>query len=227
MLFGTRSMVKKRGNIPLLKIQGTTIDYVFQYKYLGVTIDEILSFRAHLNNTIKVVAHEISLLSRIRFYITEDAAVKIYKSMILPYLDYGDIFFMHSNLKQIRKLQTLQNRALRICLNTQIYTPVDIMHQSVQLPKLTMRREAHIVNFIFKYRNDVKYINNRDVRTRLHDAPVFITKKPNNEKYKQNVFYYGAIKWNNFPVNVRNTESYEKFKFVQKRWSINNIYEME
>ena len=79
----------------------------------------------------------------------------------------------------------------------------DIMHQSVQFPKLTMRREAHIVNFIFKYRNDVKYINNRDVRTRLHDAPVFITKKTNNEKYKQNVFYYGTIKWNNLPVNVR------------------------
>ena len=147
-----------------------------QYKYVRVTIDEILYFRAHLNNTIKIVAHKISLLGRVRFYITEDAAMKIYKTMILPYLDYGD-FFMHANFKQIKKLQTLQNRALRICLNTQMNTPTDILHQSVQLPKLKMVNEAHMVNFMFKYKNNVKYVNKRNVRIRLHDAPVFITKK--------------------------------------------------
>ena len=113
---------------------------------------------------------------------------------MLPYLDYGDIFVTHSNLKQIKKLQTLQNKAIRICLNTQIYTPIDVMHQSVQLPKLSMRREAYLVIFMYKYRNDTKYVNKRNVRTRLHDAPFFVTKRPNNEKYKQNVFYYGAVK---------------------------------
>ena len=75
MLLGTRSRVKKRGTIPPLTIQDSTIDLVFQYKYLGVTIDEILSFRAHLNKTIKIVAHKISLLGRIRFYITNDATL--------------------------------------------------------------------------------------------------------------------------------------------------------
>ena len=101
------------------------------------------------------------------------------------------------------------------------------MHQTVQLPKLTMRREAHLVNFMYKYRNDTKYVNKRNVRTRLHDPPVFITKKTNNEKYKQNVFYYGAVKWNDMPINVRNIETYDKFKSVQKRWSINNIYDVD
>ena len=59
MLLGTRSMVKKRTNVPPLKIQNSTIDLVFQYKYLGVTIDEILSFRSHLNNTIKIVTKSL------------------------------------------------------------------------------------------------------------------------------------------------------------------------
>ena len=92
-------MVKKHHDLPRLKIQGVPIDYVFQYKYLGVSIDKILSFWAHLNNTIKIVGHKISLLNKIRFYITEDAAIKIYKTMILPYLDYGYIFFINSNSK--------------------------------------------------------------------------------------------------------------------------------
>ena len=88
MVIGTRTMVKKHRHILKLKINGKPIDYVFQYKYLGITIDEILSFHSHLNNTIKLVAHKIFLLHKIRSYITENAAIKIYKAMILPYLDY-------------------------------------------------------------------------------------------------------------------------------------------
>ena len=113
MLLGTRSMVKNH-NPPKLKIQDVDLDYVFQYKYLGVIIDEILSFRAHLNNTIKLVAHKISLLNKLRFYITEEAATRIYKTMILPYMDYGDIFFINANSDQIKKLQTLQNKAIEL-----------------------------------------------------------------------------------------------------------------
>ena len=217
-------MVKKRHNIPNLKIQGKAIDYVFQYKYFGVTIDEILSFRAHLNNTIKLVAHKIIMLNKVRHYITEDAAIKIYKTMILPYLDYRDIFFINSNQKQIKKLQTLQNRALRTCLNTRLETPIEILHQSIQIPKLNARREAHLINFMFKYRNNNKFLNKRNVRTRLHDAPVFTTVKPNNEKYKNNVFYNGAVKWNNLASHIRNIETYDKFKWKTKTWSIRQLY---
>ena len=73
MLLGSRCMVKTHQIIPKLKIQGVTIDYVFQYKYLGVMVDEILSFRLHLNNTIKLVAHKISMLNKLQFYISEEA----------------------------------------------------------------------------------------------------------------------------------------------------------
>ena len=59
MVIGTRSMVKKRNVVPRLRIGTKTIEYVFQYKYPGVTIDEILSFHTHLNNTIRIVAHNI------------------------------------------------------------------------------------------------------------------------------------------------------------------------
>ena len=150
MIVGTRSMVKKHRATPRLKISGKQIDFVHQYKYLGVTIDEILSFNTHLSNTIKLVSHKKFLLHKIKYYITEDASVKIYKSMIVPYLDFGDIFFMHSNAKQVKKLQTLQNRALRICYSDRPNVPTDMLHQSAQISKLKERRETHLLNFMYK-----------------------------------------------------------------------------
>ena len=87
MIVGSRSMVKKHAVIPRLKISDIPLDFVHQYKYLGVTVDEILSFNAHLNKTIKLVSHNIFLLHEIQFNITDDAVIKMNKSMILPYLD--------------------------------------------------------------------------------------------------------------------------------------------
>ena len=55
------------------------------------------------------------------------------------------------------------------------------------------------------------------MRTRAHDAILYTTIKPNNEKYKRNIFYKGAITWNNLPVMERNIVVYEKFKKLQKK----------
>ena len=146
--------------------------------------------------------------------------------MILPYLDYGDIFYIKPNLKQISKLQTLQNRALKICYVTGPNVPLAMLHQSAQIPKLYARRIAHVLNFMYKNRLNVKFLNVRNIHTRLHDAPVFKTEKPNSEKYKANVFYSGAVLWNELPVHVRNIDSYPIFKNKQKEWALSQPYKL-
>ena len=132
MIVGTRSMVKKHTLIPRLMISGKPLEYVFKYKYLGVIIDKLLPFNAYVNNTIRLVSHKKILLHKIRCYINENAAITIYKSMILPYIDYGDIFFMKSNSAQVQKLQSLQNRALKFCFISKPKVPTDMLHQSAQ-----------------------------------------------------------------------------------------------
>ena len=64
---------------------------------------------------------------------------------------------------------------------------------------------------MFKNKRNNEYLNNRNVRTSLHDAAVLKTNKPILEKYKNNVFYCGAVKWNNLLINVGNIETFEKF----------------
>ena len=60
----------------------------------------------------------------------------------------------------------------------------------------------------------VEFLKPMIMRTRLHDAPVFNTYKPNNEKAKLNVIYRGAISWNTLPANERNME-FKEFKTMQ------------
>ena len=75
MIFGSQ---KRSKNIvlPNLTINGKQLDYINQYKYLGITLDSTLSFKNQVQNTIKIVAHKIFLLKKNRNYITELAAVQ-------------------------------------------------------------------------------------------------------------------------------------------------------
>ena len=51
------------------------------------------------------------------------------------------------------------------------------------------------------------------------------TEQPDNERYKRNIYYKGALHWNELPVKDRNIETYVTFKESQKKWMLgtNNI----
>ena len=78
---------------------------------------------------------------------------------------------------------------------------------------------------MFKQQTNVDIVNSRNVRTRAHDALLFTTIKPNNEKFKRNVYYKGALSWNSLPIIDRNCPDFNKFKSSQKTTMLLKIKE--
>ena len=107
MLFGSRHKLK-RTKCDKLLINDAKLEFVSQYKYLGVMLDSNLAFTKHLNNVIRIVSHKINLLAKVRRYLDNRASLEIYKTMILPYFDYGDILFMKSQKHLLSKLDHLK-----------------------------------------------------------------------------------------------------------------------
>ena len=48
-----------------------------------------------------------------RSFLGVKAAVMVYNSMLLPIIDYGDVFLSAASKANRKKLQTLQNKGLR------------------------------------------------------------------------------------------------------------------
>lgn len=115
-----------------LQIGGREIEYVQDYKYLGLTIDMQLKFVKYTNLLINNVSHRISTLSRIRASITKDTALTLYKSMILTLFDYGCISYRSTNSSLVNKLQTLQNKAIRIICGLPKYENTDTLHKKLR-----------------------------------------------------------------------------------------------
>lgn len=75
-------------DMPTLKMNGIMLENV-----LGVLLDVQLNFKKHVNHIIRSVAHKVYTLGKIRRKLTKKAATDIYKTMILPIMDYGDVFY--------------------------------------------------------------------------------------------------------------------------------------
>ena len=148
MLFGTRKMLKNGKKCDTL-MSGTKIHYVNHFNYLGIKLENTLTYELHASETTRMVAHKLYLLSRIRKYINIQQAITIYRSMIVPYFDYGDIFLFNISKKTTDKLQKLQNRALRICLALDGRSNGNELHNVCNVNKLEHRRHVHLLNFSY------------------------------------------------------------------------------
>ena len=143
-----------------------------------------------------VVSHKLYLLSRIRKYLTTAACITIFKTMILSLIEYGDIIYSGTSQANMTKIVNLFHRGLRLCNNSYNKISKEILCQKCHIAPLETRRNSHLLLFKYKQTKNVNLLKKAKRKTRLHQAPVFKTYKPNSEKVKQNVLYRGATSWN-------------------------------
>ena len=190
----------------------------YTYKYLGVTLDSVLSLNGQVSTTLSLVAYKANLLAKIGKFLKEEVALKIYNSMILPYFDYNDILYNAADKDGLEKLQRVQNRCLKICMSLDMRHDTDDLYTLTGMPKLQTRRTAHINNFMHKRLNKPELLDNRDIRTRAYDAPLFKLSVPKVEAYKRSIEYVGSLQWNNLPNEERNIKDSDTFKARQKQY---------
>ena len=145
-------------------------------------------------------------------------ALCIYKTKVLPYFDYGDVFYIDTHVSATDKWQKLQNRALRICLKSARREPTENLHREAVIPLLSDRRLALLRNFMFKRKESGKFLDLTPPRTRVHDAITFRTVNPTNKSFERSIYFKGAREWNNLDINTRNLPTLALFKQHQKCW---------
>ena len=87
----TKYMIVKHTKVPAgpsLEIGDIKINSVQQYEYLGMLLDDKLTMNEYADAVWKKANTKVGILAKIRRFISESTAAKIYKSMIRPHLDY-------------------------------------------------------------------------------------------------------------------------------------------
>ena len=88
MLFGTAKRYATTAKSFEVKYKEKPINVTTSYKYLGVKLDPTMTMQEHFNSTYKRASSRLSLLSKVRNLLTDEAAKKICLTMILPVMKY-------------------------------------------------------------------------------------------------------------------------------------------
>ena len=118
-LFGMRSSIKQSKTQDVqLSLSNQILERVCSYKYLGLILDECLTYNKHIKEMNRLVAHKLYILSKIRRCITTEASINIFKTMILSLIEYCDIIYAGTMRSNLNDIDRLFYRGLRICMYT-------------------------------------------------------------------------------------------------------------
>ena len=94
MIFGTQQRLCRQGIEGIdIALGGESVKCCDAFKYLGVILDSSLSMNQHIDHVKKKVSKMLGIFSRARPSLTIESANRLFKSMILPILDYcGAVF---------------------------------------------------------------------------------------------------------------------------------------
>ena len=219
MTFGSRYNIKKSQNCEF-SVNGEILHNVPTFRYLGINLDQTLNFNYHLKNVVNVISHKLYIFSKLRRFLDDRTSLLIYKTMILPFFDYGDVAFMFSNSSMLKKLDRLHLRGLKISSKSNVNVNDLDLFKKCDISNLSNRRLVHLRNFMFNRKN-ICYLNIIDenrICTRSNTGPLFPVSKPNCETFKRSVCYSGAVEWNSLDSEKRNSENIFIFKSKQKEW---------
>ena len=106
----------------------------------------------HIEHIIKKVQAKLSTLRKLRKYISENTALKIYKTLIMCHMDYGDFVIDSGTKRNIDRLDCLQRRTIR-CIEHQLdpdkRKDLDTLYHKYKLEPLEKRRKRNLVKLIY------------------------------------------------------------------------------
>ena len=143
MLLGRKNKNEDSPSINV-KIDEQVIKSSPDLKLLGVTLDDELSFSAHISDICKKASKKVGVLVRLRNMIPREAKLQLYKSAILPNLTYCHIVWHFCKASDARKLERVQERALRAIYNDRNATYEELLEKG-RLSSLENRRLQDIL----------------------------------------------------------------------------------
>ena len=206
MLFGTNQRTKI---VSLeVKYRYNIISFTKTYKYLWVKLDQALALREHTSAAYRKATGRLYLLKRIRPYLTVEAALTIYKTMIIPIFTYCSIVTSISNKTHNEKIKRFEKRAKEI-----IYGPNIPRKNTTTIELLGRKRLCLQVfnclsgNVCENFKSYFELTNNETRnKNKLIRLPVIKL-----ECARKSFYFNGAKQYNDLPLIIRTAETKENF----------------
>ena len=221
MIFGTRRYNKKDLH---LNYKDKAINHVPSTKFLGVTLDDKLSWKNHVNQLCNTISRNIGILRKLNFLPLKTLKM-LYHSLISSHLNYCSMIWGYSSKSNLRRIHLLQKRAIRLITHSHYLHPsADLFSQMQILPikEIVSLQTGVFMHNCYNARIPISLQDYFDLNINVHS---YNTRSANNfhppllrtELSKSSLFYQGPILWNNLPLKLK-LKSLKQFKIDYKSY---------
>ena len=105
-----------------------SIERVTNIKYLGVIIDEKLNWNMHINFVCDSLVKFFGIFNHIKHKVTQNVVRQLYYGFIYSKIAYGLEVYGYTSVSNVSKIQTMQNKLLKLILKLDIRTRTNTVH---------------------------------------------------------------------------------------------------
>ena len=146
----------KRGtrDITNFTFENTTIHCENSVVLLGIEIDHSLTFNTHIANICKKAARQLAVLKRLGHLLTRQGKLAIFISFITSNFNYCPLIWHFCSQSSTKKLEKIQERALRFIYNDYSSTHHDLL-KTANTEHLHVKRIKEMACEVFKIVNNI------------------------------------------------------------------------
>ena len=233
MLLGTRHMNSiddNDNNYFEIILDGTKLDRVKTTTFLGVTIDENITWKNHIDNVSKTISRNIGVMNKLKHFVPERILYSLYCSLVLPYINYGILVWGNTCKTYLDKLLKLQKWALRVISNSHYRSHSGPLFAKFHILNIFDTYNLELGVFMFKYSTDALpnvFDNFFLKRSSIHNYHTRFNNDYNQTRNKKSfsdhsVRTQGPILWNSFNKNIKKSNSIKHFRNQYKNQLLSN-----
>ena len=180
MLFHTTQKKNIANIIPKLKIGNVLIERKENFNFLGLIINETLSWKPHVNSVANRISKYVGVLNRLKRYLPCAILKTIYVSLVQSKMNYALLAWGYN----CGRLKKLQKKAIRIITNSKYLQHTTPLLKKLNLLKLEDMFKLNMLKWYFRYQNGQlpryfldfeikaqKDVHNINTRHKSHIAP--------------------------------------------------------
>ena len=131
---------------------GSTLKRSEAAKYLGITLDDKLTWKEHIEALTEKLSKTIQAFKIIKNYVNEDQKRALNFAYIYSRIQYGIEIYCSALQKDIKHVQIKQNRALKVLFKKDYTTPTRQLHKDLNLLLVKDIGQLNTLKFVHKER---------------------------------------------------------------------------
>ena len=138
-----------------LCIDGHVIEGVSEYKFLGVVIDDRMTWKKHINYICNKIAKGIGILVRARQLLYGESLGTIYNALIKPHFMYCITAWGNTYKTNLTRLHLMQKKIIRVLTRSEFYAHTEPLFNKLHMMNIFEMHAYFVGIFVFKCVNNV------------------------------------------------------------------------